>query len=246
MTGHGTPLDGRLAPRPRPRALGAAVSGAGRALHDRFVAALDDDLDLPAALSVVREILRTDLPVDERRWLVLDADIVLGLDLDRVWGAAPSEAAGLGELDPAAAALVDERTRARAARDWATADALRDRLAAMGVEVEDRPDGTTAWRVTTRGLSPAVRPARTGAEPDARGSRPADPAGSRSLQHPVEVLLREPVAFGVGQARPTPMLVADEGQPRDADRAPDGYDLRTAASQSPSRSTRLHQMSRFR
>ena len=56
------------------------------ALHDRFVAAIDDDLDLPTALAVVREALRTpDLAADERRWLVLDADLVLGLDLDRVW-----------------------------------------------------------------------------------------------------------------------------------------------------------------
>ena len=61
------------------------LSAAGRALHDRFVAALDDDLDLPAALVCVREILRADLPADERRWLVLDADAVLGLDLHRVW-----------------------------------------------------------------------------------------------------------------------------------------------------------------
>ena len=61
------------------------LSAAGRALHERFVAAIDDDLDMPAALVVVREVLRADLPADERRWLVLDADQVLGLDLDRVW-----------------------------------------------------------------------------------------------------------------------------------------------------------------
>ncbi|MEJ7697786.1 MAG: helix-turn-helix domain-containing protein [Candidatus Limnocylindrales bacterium] len=40
---------------------------------------IDDDLDLPGALVIVREILRSDLPVEERRWLVLDADAVLGL-----------------------------------------------------------------------------------------------------------------------------------------------------------------------
>ena len=48
----------------------APLSPEGRTLHDRFVAALDDDLDLPAALVTVREILRADLPEDERRWLV--------------------------------------------------------------------------------------------------------------------------------------------------------------------------------
>ena len=67
----------------RAHAPAAPLSAAGRALHERFVAALDDDLDLPTALAVVRETLRADLPADERRWLVLDADVVLGLDLDQ-------------------------------------------------------------------------------------------------------------------------------------------------------------------
>jgi len=149
LAGHGHALDGAWL-RDRAHLPMAPLSEVGRALHGRFVDALDDDLDLPAALSIVREILRSDVPVDERRWLVLDADIVLGLDLDRVWDAALDDHAGLDELDAEAAALLAERTRARAARDWATADALRDRLAAMGVELEDRPDGTTAWRLTIR------------------------------------------------------------------------------------------------
>src|SRR6476661_4863162 len=71
-------------PSDRAHAPAAPLSDPGRALHDRFVAALDDDLDLPTALAVARETLRSDLPAEERRWLVLDADAVLGLDLDRV------------------------------------------------------------------------------------------------------------------------------------------------------------------
>ena len=57
---------------------------AGRS-HERFVAAIDDDLDMPVALALLREILRAPIADDERRWLILDADAVLGLDLDRVW-----------------------------------------------------------------------------------------------------------------------------------------------------------------
>src|SRR5690606_29495226 len=85
-----------LGPPPRrpDRAHGTVppLSAAGRALHERFVAALDDDLDLPTALAVVRETVRAALPADERRWLVLDADFVLGLDLDRVWEPRPATA----------------------------------------------------------------------------------------------------------------------------------------------------------
>jgi cysteinyl-tRNA synthetase len=40
-------------------------------------------------------------------------------------------------------ALLELRARARAARDWATADLVRDRLAAAGVEVRDGPDGSS-------------------------------------------------------------------------------------------------------
>jgi len=127
----------------------ASLSDAGRALHDRFVVAIDDDLDLPTALASVREVLRAPLADDERRWLVLDADFVLGLDLDRVW-AADREPFGAGESERIPAAVrsrVGERSDARAAHDYERADELRDELAALGWDVVDEPHGP---RVTPR------------------------------------------------------------------------------------------------
>jgi cysteinyl-tRNA synthetase len=50
------------------------------------------------------------------------------------------------EIDDESAALVAERDEARAARDWARADALRDRLVALGWTVEDGPSGTLIRR----------------------------------------------------------------------------------------------------
>ena len=134
----------------RAAAPGAPLSAAGRALHERFVTALDRDLDLPAALAVVRETLKADLPADERRWLVLDADLVLGLDLQAIWGAAPAggsrgvEAAD--DLPGGAAALLRRRDAARAARDYDAADALRAELADLGIEPIDRPGAPSTWR----------------------------------------------------------------------------------------------------
>jgi cysteinyl-tRNA synthetase len=128
----------------------APLSEAGRGLHDRYVSALDDDLDLPTALAVVREALRADLSADERRWLVLDADRVLGLDLDLVWANDPAAGgadAGQVALPDDVQALIEARTRARDIRDWAAADAAREALTALGWDVVDRPDG------------PIVRPA---------------------------------------------------------------------------------------
>ncbi len=123
----------------------APLSPAGRDLHDRFVTALDDDLDLPGALACVREILRADLPPDERRWLVLDADAVLGLDLHRAWDA-PDTAAGAPDVPSNVAALVAEREASRAARDYARADELRGELTDLGWDVVDGPDGSTVRR----------------------------------------------------------------------------------------------------
>jgi cysteinyl-tRNA synthetase len=131
--------------RDRAGAPTAPLSPAGRALHERFVAAIDDDLDMPAALAVVRETLRADLPADERRWLVLDADLVLALDLDRAWEGLSGAPGAEDALEPVAARLLAERDAARAARDWARADTLRDELTAMGIELHDGPAGTT-WR----------------------------------------------------------------------------------------------------
>jgi len=117
----------------------APLSGAGRSLHDRFVAALDDDLDLPSALAVVRETLRADLAEDERRWLILDADFVLGLDLDRGGSAAAEEPSELAEL-------LAQRAEARSTRDFARADDLRDRITELGYAVSDGPEGQTVQR----------------------------------------------------------------------------------------------------
>jgi cysteinyl-tRNA synthetase len=121
----------------------APLSPAARALHDRFVAAIDDDLDLPTAIAVARETLRADVPDDEKRWLVLDADLVLGLDLDRA--AAAGDAPRDDDLGVQERALLDARNEARASRDWGRADALRSELAEAGIEVTDEPAGTT-WR----------------------------------------------------------------------------------------------------
>jgi cysteinyl-tRNA synthetase len=124
----------------RAHAPDAPLSPAGAAFHGRFVDALDDDLDLPAALVVVREILRSDLAPDERRWLVLDADAVLGLDLHRVWDDA--EASAQEPIPAEVLALARRRETARAARDYARADALRDEIGRAGFEIVD--DGATS------------------------------------------------------------------------------------------------------
>jgi cysteinyl-tRNA synthetase len=70
---------------------------------------------------------------------------VLGLDpLDPQWSAGDAaQDAAAGALAALVDDLLAQRTAARAARDFAAADEIRDRLTAAGVSVEDSPDGPT-------------------------------------------------------------------------------------------------------
>jgi cysteinyl-tRNA synthetase len=112
-------------------------SGAAQRVRDAFHAAINDDLDLPTALSITREVARDNtIAPAERRRLILDFDRVLGLRLDTVEAKTPRA------LSDEALALVRERDEARAARNWKRSDQLRDQLKEMGFEVRDTPRGT--------------------------------------------------------------------------------------------------------
>jgi cysteinyl-tRNA synthetase len=103
--------------------------------RDRFVEAIADDLGTPRALAVAHDVAADHALTDsQRRVLLLDFDRVLGLSLD-----APAEAEA--PLPEGAAELLERRAAARAARDFGASDALRDELAALGVEVRDTPAG---------------------------------------------------------------------------------------------------------
>jgi cysteinyl-tRNA synthetase len=102
----------------------------------RFVEAIADDLGMPAALAVAHAVAGADdLDAVQRRALLFDFDRVLGLSLG-----APAEEE-ITELPEGAANLLEQRASARATRDFATSDRLRDELAALGVEVRDTPNG---------------------------------------------------------------------------------------------------------
>jgi cysteinyl-tRNA synthetase len=109
------------------------------AYRDRFIAAISDDLGTPSALATAHAVASAaDLSPAQRRALLLDFDRVFGLSLDQA--PEPSD----GELPEGAAALLEQRAAARAARDYATSDRLRDELAALGIEVRDTPAGQVA------------------------------------------------------------------------------------------------------
>lgn len=133
-------------------------------LPEDFVAALDDDLNVPGALPALHRAVKTghsalasgDIAAAAAQALQLRAMLdVLGLDpADSAWGASDSGAsAGAGSKnrkDPSAdclkslvAALLEQRCAAKQSRDWARADALRDLLEASGLQITDTPTGAT-------------------------------------------------------------------------------------------------------
>ncbi|QBX54812.1 cysteine--tRNA ligase [Nocardioides seonyuensis] len=119
-------------------------------LPDAFVQAMDDDLGTAAAVAVIHDVVR-----EGNRLLADGTDVaaqfgqvvamldVLGLNpADPAWGDAGSGSDELtAVVDALVAGLLEDRQAARETKDWARADAIRDRIKAAGIEIEDTPAG---------------------------------------------------------------------------------------------------------
>ena len=139
------PASGNLEQGPEAEALLAAMERA----RTSFIAAMDDDFNTAGALGHLFELVTAinrarDAGVGGAPFAAAQAALreltgVLGLRL---------EAASQGaEAAPFIDLLVETRSKLRAARQWALADEIRDRLADLGVAVEDSRQGST-WRFT--------------------------------------------------------------------------------------------------
>ena len=110
--------------------------------EERFLAYINDDMNMPGAMSVVWEIARNEKKSIKFADLLLKFDKVLGLDMKNAenylleFKHEESE-----ELPEEIKALVEERKQARAEKNWAKSDEIRDRIISLGYSIKDTKDG---------------------------------------------------------------------------------------------------------
>ncbi len=122
---------------------------------ETFIAAMNDDFSTPQAIAAlfdfnkgVNTLLNADTPLNKASLIAIDdfyrtlGEGVLGIIPDDL-----SAEIGGNLVDGLIQILIGLRQSARANKDWATADIIRNQLTDLGVSLEDRPDGTI-WKLT--------------------------------------------------------------------------------------------------
>lgn len=136
------------------RGLPEAEPAAGEALRARFQSAMDDDFNTPEALAVLFELareinrLRADGSADQAAAhgaLLRELGAVLGLLQDDPEVYLRGGAGADGPSDAEIESMIEQRRAARANKNWAEADRVREALTAAGIVLEDGPQGTS-WR----------------------------------------------------------------------------------------------------
>lgn len=103
-----------------------------------FKNAVNNDLDMPRAIAVMWEMVKSDYPDSAKHQSILVMDKVLGLGLDKIEKA---------QLPQGAKQLIDRREELRKSGNFEQSDKLRDELLKLGVEVEDTSAGPR-WKIT--------------------------------------------------------------------------------------------------
>lgn len=129
-------LKGRVAALKASVKGGEAADGAAvKEYHDRFIAVVGNDLNTSLGLTLLYDVLKADIDPATKCAIIADFDTVLSLDLLKDRGEDGGE--DLSELEE----LLIKRAEAKRNRDWAAADAIRDRVKEAGYAILDTPEG---------------------------------------------------------------------------------------------------------
>ena len=116
-------------------------------LKKRFAGALNGDLNTSLAITAVYDVLKAKCNDATKLAALADFDRVLSLNLLEAAAklAKKQSEEEAASADPEIDALVEARTQAKKAKNWAEADRIRDELKARGIEIIDTPQGSK-WR----------------------------------------------------------------------------------------------------
>ena len=104
--------------------------------EEKFLSAINDDLNMPVAMSVVWDVIKNPIKSKDLQKLLLKFDKILGFDLEHYYGNTTRE------LTKEIVELVNERNIARQNKNWEESDRIRNILQEKGYTVKDSKDGT--------------------------------------------------------------------------------------------------------
>ena len=103
----------------------------------KFLETINDDLNIPAAIGIIWDIVRSDKKSKQYAKLLEKFDKVLGLDIKN----SQNENISLEDIPDDIKKLIEERNDARANKDWAKSDELRNVIASKGYSIKDTKEG---------------------------------------------------------------------------------------------------------
>ncbi|MGB8816223.1 MAG: cysteine--tRNA ligase [Minisyncoccia bacterium] len=114
--------------------LGNNIGKVNNEWKNKFYDAINDDLNMPQAMALLNEILRSDIPKEDKLATIYDFDKVLGLNLQN-----KSESPTI--IPEEIIKIAEERKLVRGAKDWKKSDELRDKILSLGYEIKDTSSG---------------------------------------------------------------------------------------------------------
>ncbi|MEI6597344.1 MAG: cysteine--tRNA ligase, partial [bacterium] len=120
------------------RKLGKSRGKINKKYQEKFLQAINDDLNTSPALAVAQEVLKSGLSAEEKLATVLDFDEVLGLDL--------ASALEKEKILPEIKKIIKAREKARDEKNWPESDRLRLEIEKLGYIVEDTKDGQRVYK----------------------------------------------------------------------------------------------------
>jgi len=110
--------------------LGSKIGEINNEWKEKFISAINDDLNMPQSIALLNEMLKSDISNADKLATALDFDKVFGLKfIDAIQKKV--------EIPSNVKKLVEEREMARKAQNWAKSDELRDKIKEFGYEIKD-------------------------------------------------------------------------------------------------------------